>query len=310
MLIPLETTGRRCMVRIKSNKYAATLVDLPCIIEGMKSWDKKGWMKSVDICQMLLVLGRCNGEEEARSFPLPPDVDPKTFQYAHGITAPMKWVRKRRFARTKRARVDEIEAVERRVHAMLEADKAALKYSYSFVTNDELSGSESGSENDATGEPDDYFDDRNGDDVDAGIGVDDFADMLAEAQELGEAENAQATLHPPEEPFAITSTSVTPSAEPTPISAPEPEQSSDEDEDDEGGDEDEDDADKEGDETLRQQLEQIEDMNNKIAQQKDMMRQTGNAILRRKLAKKIEELEDDVAIMKKNAGLVGGDDDE
>jgi TATA-binding protein-associated factor Taf7 len=33
-------------------------VDLPCIVEGMKSWDRRGWYKSADICQMLLVLGR------------------------------------------------------------------------------------------------------------------------------------------------------------------------------------------------------------------------------------------------------------
>jgi transcription initiation factor TFIID subunit 7 len=60
----LQKDGRRAVVFIQGRIYAASLVDLPCIIEGMKSWDKKGWWKSADICQMLLVLGKVNSEED------------------------------------------------------------------------------------------------------------------------------------------------------------------------------------------------------------------------------------------------------
>lgn len=80
----------------------------------MKTWDKKNFFESVDIPQMCLVLGLVKNDEEARTFPLPPDLDSKNYQYAHGLTAPMRDVRKRRFERTARARVDDVEAVEER----------------------------------------------------------------------------------------------------------------------------------------------------------------------------------------------------
>ena len=54
----LRSDGRRAIFTIQGRHYAAWLVDLPCVIEGMKSWDKKSWWKSADVCQMLLVLGR------------------------------------------------------------------------------------------------------------------------------------------------------------------------------------------------------------------------------------------------------------
>ncbi|EFR02314.1 transcription initiation factor TFIID subunit 7 [Nannizzia gypsea CBS 118893] len=121
----LTRDGRRAIVTIRGNIYAAALVDLPAIIEGLKSWDKRGWYKAADICQMLLVLGKVKTEEEAHSYPLPKDVDPATFQYAHGLTPPLRWVRKRRFR--KRISNRTIEAVELEVARLLKEDLAAIK---------------------------------------------------------------------------------------------------------------------------------------------------------------------------------------
>ncbi|KAF3481837.1 transcription initiation factor tfiid 55 kd subunit [Arthroderma uncinatum] len=121
----LTRDGRRATVTIRGNIYAATLVDLPSIVEGLKSWDKRGWYKSADICQMLLVLGKVKSEEEAHSYPLPKDIDPSTFQYAHGLTPPLRWVRKRRFR--KRISNRTIEAVELEVARLLKEDTAAIK---------------------------------------------------------------------------------------------------------------------------------------------------------------------------------------
>jgi transcription initiation factor TFIID subunit 7 len=39
---PLTREGRRAVLKIRDKQYAAALVDLPCIIEGMKSWDRRG----------------------------------------------------------------------------------------------------------------------------------------------------------------------------------------------------------------------------------------------------------------------------
>ena len=119
----LDKDFRRAIVTIRKRMYAAALVDLPCIVETMKSWDKKGWWKVADLCQMLLVLGRCNSEEEAQNFGLPREVDKQTMQYAHGLTPPMHWVRKRRFR--KRLNHKTIANVEEEVERLLEEDEAA-----------------------------------------------------------------------------------------------------------------------------------------------------------------------------------------
>ena len=119
----LDKEGRRTLVTIKGRPYAASLVDLPCIIEGMKSWDRKNWLKSGDIHQMLMVLGPCKDEKEALNYPLPPEVERETYQYPHGLTPPLRYVRKRRFR--KRTDYRSMEAVEAAVEKLIEADERA-----------------------------------------------------------------------------------------------------------------------------------------------------------------------------------------
>ena len=124
----LRSDGRRAIISIQGRHYAAILVDLPCVIEAMKSWfPKQGWMKSADVCQMLMVLGRVEKEEEAANFPLrgvdTGELDEKTWQWAHGVTPPMRWVRKRRFR--KRISVRTVMEVEAEVEALLKADEEA-----------------------------------------------------------------------------------------------------------------------------------------------------------------------------------------
>ena len=118
----VEKGYRRAVVKVRGNMYAAVLVDLPCIVETMKSFDRKGWWKVADCCQMLLVLGRCASDDEARHYRLPPDVDRENFQFAHGLTPPLRAVRKRRW----RARPNYNHAVEAEEQAqrLLEMDLA------------------------------------------------------------------------------------------------------------------------------------------------------------------------------------------
>jgi transcription initiation factor TFIID subunit 7 len=123
--------GRRASVTIRGKAYAATLVDLPCVIEGMKSWDKRGWWKSADICQMLWVFAEIKNEAEAKTIPLPSIVDPVTYQYPHGLTPPMHFARKRRFR--KRVHKSQIEAVEAAVDRLLQADAEAESSTYMII---------------------------------------------------------------------------------------------------------------------------------------------------------------------------------
>lgn len=248
-----DTQGRRGILGVRDTKYAVTMVDLPCIIEGMKSWDKKGFIKSLDVSQMLLVLGPCKNDEEARTYAFPPDVNPHNHQYAHGITAPMKWVRKRRFARTKKIRLDDIEAIDRRVSAMLEADRLSREpvkveltdrdprrdqeqYSGEEEEEDEEDEDMEDADGEIDDEPDDYFNARNAgsgqvvetpgfaetpaEDIDEDD-INEFERMFAEQDAAAAAATAQKgalsqTRLAPEaadSSFAVTSTSASPSAD-------------------------------------------------------------------------------------------------
>ncbi|RMD39937.1 hypothetical protein DV735_g5195, partial [Chaetothyriales sp. CBS 134920] len=315
----LDTHGRRGILQVRDHKYATTMVDLPCLIEGIKSWDKKAWIKSIDICQMVLVLGPCRNDDEARNFPLPEGVDPKTYAYAHGITPPMWSVRKRRFDKTKRARVDDIEAVERKVNALLNDDARAVDSSWEIVEGDpdemersdgeQYSGTEDEDE-DAAGEHDDYFG-RPGPyvgtpgeiDVDAEGEVEEDEDLAAEfarALEEGDGQaaaglsahidaggdnNSSVATTTPAADYASPSASANVTQVDTPASGV-------------------------ADENLRQAKERIAELTAKIKEQKLVLVKTPNLILKRKIAAKIQELEKDRRMMKAMAGAGDDDDDE
>lgn len=195
MFKSLTKDGRRTMITICGHMYAASLVDLPSIVEGLKSWDKRGWYKSADICQMLLVLGRVESEEEARNYPLPRDVDPTTFQFSHGITPPMKFARKRRFR--KRISNRTIEAVELEVARLIREDAAAVKApDYEVLDHAQYMREQQGGEEDyemyddeqdAEGELDEghYADEQPADDI-----GDAFEDELAAEMEAALAAHA------------------------------------------------------------------------------------------------------------------------
>jgi len=100
----------------------------------MKSWDKRGWWKSADICQMLWVFAPIKKEEEAKTIPLPKIIDPNTHQYPHGLTPPMHYARKRRFR--KRISRTAIEAVEDAVEKLLQADEEAESTRWEMIDPD------------------------------------------------------------------------------------------------------------------------------------------------------------------------------
>lgn len=51
--ISLENDLRKGMVRIDDRYLYAKVVDLPCIVEALKTIDKKSFHKTSDICQMV-----------------------------------------------------------------------------------------------------------------------------------------------------------------------------------------------------------------------------------------------------------------
>jgi transcription initiation factor TFIID subunit 7 len=167
----VDDEGRRCMVTVQDQNYAAVLVDLPTITESMKTWDKKSFVKSADICQMLLVFDKVKNEEEVKRAKLPKAVE-HGHRWPHGLTPPMHDCIHRRFR--KRLSKLEIQNKEAEVDRLLRADREALATKWELVDErhelDDADGDdlendyeeeyeEQDVEGDADGEMDDYFGD-------------------------------------------------------------------------------------------------------------------------------------------------------
>jgi len=326
----LDVNGRRGILQVRGKQYAFTIVDLPTITEGMKSWDRKNFIKSVDISQMCLVLGPCKTDEEARTYPLPPDVNPKNYQYAHGLTAPMRNVRKRRFERTARARLDDIEAIERKVNALLEADSKASHTSYEVLDHDpraeedEYSAEEYDSDEDAEGEDEEgYFDHSVAQTPEQQYRPEEISALEALFEQgVEEADYAPGTdtaataampsLHPGSA-NPLSSSAASPAAGETSAFSTDTPAAAASDNDDEGPDVDEDedadasDADQEASDEKAETLAKIKEAEDKIARQREQLRGTSNQMLKKKIAKKIQDLDSDIRMMRRHAGLVDAD---
>lgn len=336
----LDKELRRNMVAIRGTNYAAILVDLPCIIEGMKSWDKRGWWKVADICQMLLVLGPTQDETTAKTHPLPKEVDKSTYAYAHGLTPPMHWVRKRRFR--KRASYRSMEHIDEEVERLIKADLETEKNggSIRFDIKDL----------DAPPEQEEYYDDEppSGfiDTTEDGYGQaypaeeedeeaeEDLEAMLAaefaaaddDADADGEVDDTQVSITVP----AITADSTTILSAETPSSAtaapdtsgaatPAAEASSDEDEEEE---EEEDYDDDEGaspdavDEDLAtkqaelaEQQSQVEDLEREVETARVDYERQKNALLKQRALNKLKSLRDELAMKKRTYGMDDGEEE-
>jgi transcription initiation factor TFIID subunit 7 len=334
---------RRAVVRVQDRRYAAVLVDLPCIVESMKSWDRKGWWKVADIHQMLLVLGRVQGEEEAKNMELPKEVDPKTFQYAHGLTPPMHNARKHRFR--KRVHHRQMENAEEEVERLLREDEAwELNNVQATVKVQEMTQAEldrrqdsgfdqdhtdyDADEMDADGEivdsteeysqqgffPGGEHGDDGGDDLEAmlagALGAEDdeappaSSDMIAESPAtMGDH---PASFVAAENILADDSMAETPAA--TPGGDAQDEQSSDEDESDfEEDDDDEADVVDE-DAAARaaehaQHMEEVTDLEREIAAAKAKIAATTNQLVRRREEDKMRKLEEDLRMKRMAFGL-------
>jgi len=335
----LDKDLRRAIVTVNKTNYAAVMVDLPCIIEGMKSWDKRGWWKVADICQMLLVLGPTEGETTAKYAPLPREVDKNTFAYAHGLTPPMHWVRKRRFRQ--RASYKSVEHVDDEVERLIKADelveKSGGKVTYDIVDNDAPDSA-------APGDQDmDYYDDE--DPADYRTTTEDAYGQAYTAEPMQEEEDdedlegmlgaalfdedmADAPPLPPADAAAELSAVQTTMAEaepeteaPTPAASAETpaaaqEASSDEDDDSEESDEDED----EGPDTIDEEAvaeqavqaqvrEEIEDLEKEVANARANVERSMNPMLRQRNLNKLQSLESELAMKRRNFGMEVDDED-
>ncbi|XP_028397763.1 transcription initiation factor TFIID subunit 7-like [Dendronephthya gigantea] len=137
--IEFQADNRHSTVRVGKSCLTGKLMDLPSIVESLKTVDKKSFYKTADICQMLV----CTDESDE------PNVDveetseqtshkkDKKFVFNHGVTPPLKNVRKRRFRKTARKKHQECPEVEKELKRLLRADVQAESVTFEVLADEE-----------------------------------------------------------------------------------------------------------------------------------------------------------------------------
>uniref|UniRef100_A0A1B0D6A0 TAFII55 protein conserved region domain-containing protein n=1 Tax=Phlebotomus papatasi TaxID=29031 RepID=A0A1B0D6A0_PHLPP len=141
--IRLENDIRYGEVCFDSWYMYAKVVDLPTIIESLKTIDNKSFYKTADICQMMI----CKFEPE---LPTPveeespnknkkkdPNKVDKKFLWPHGVTPPCKNIRKRRFRKTLKKKYVEAPEIEKEVKRLLRVDNEAVSVKWEIIDEEE-----------------------------------------------------------------------------------------------------------------------------------------------------------------------------
>lgn len=129
-------------VRIDHMLLHAKVVDLPTIVESLKTIDNKTFYKTADICQMLICKeddDQTTTDEEtpSKSKKKDPNKVDKKYLWPHGITPPMKNVRKRRFRKTLKKKYVEAPEIEKEVKRLLRVDNEAVNVKWEVINEDE-----------------------------------------------------------------------------------------------------------------------------------------------------------------------------
>ncbi|XP_013361305.1 PREDICTED: transcription initiation factor TFIID subunit 7-like isoform X2 [Chinchilla lanigera] len=147
--IDLASDGCHAVVQVEDVSLSAKLVDLPCVVESLKTFDKKNFYKTADISQMLV----CSAakdlpspvEEPATSSELSVTRNKerdKKYIWKHGLTPPLKNVRKRRFRKTQKKYIESPD-VEKEVKRLLCSDAEAVSARWEVIADDDTKDIES-----------------------------------------------------------------------------------------------------------------------------------------------------------------------
>ncbi|KAJ4822919.1 transcription initiation factor TFIID subunit 7 [Turnera subulata] len=98
--LSFSENGRSGTFAIGDERFPASLLDLPCVVESYKSYDDCALVKTADIGQMIMV------REEG-------DGAPDVVEYRHGLTPAMRDARKRRFRREPDLNPELVQRVEK-----------------------------------------------------------------------------------------------------------------------------------------------------------------------------------------------------
>jgi transcription initiation factor TFIID subunit 7 len=134
--IELASDARHGKLTYGGYVFNTKLVDLPCIIESLKTTDRKSFYKTADISQMLI----CTNDDEE----IPIEVDSpkkkekdKRYIWNHGICPPLKNARKKRFRKVLQKKYQEQPDIEKEVKRLFRMDNEAMDIKWEIVVEEE-----------------------------------------------------------------------------------------------------------------------------------------------------------------------------
>ncbi|CAF3049539.1 unnamed protein product [Rotaria sp. Silwood2] len=160
LFFDLNPERRHGRVKFDDTVFKATLYDLPCITETYKTFDRKTLYKIADLAQILVcrlpgdlsssdddddddeTMKRSNtnattisdgGNEKKKK---EKDKE-KKFQWPHGLTPPLKNVRKRRFRKVARQKTQDRDEMEQEVRRLFRADNEAIDVKWEVIEDDQ-----------------------------------------------------------------------------------------------------------------------------------------------------------------------------
>ncbi|GIY09629.1 transcription initiation factor TFIID subunit 7 [Caerostris darwini] len=132
--IEFEEDLRNATIKYDKWTLPAKLYDLPTIAESSKTLDDKIFYKTGDICQIMIAEeDDVNTEEGASSIKKDKHKKDKRYFCPHGLTPPLKNVRKQRHRKTFKQKNFDIPDTENEVRRLLEADADAYSFHYEIV---------------------------------------------------------------------------------------------------------------------------------------------------------------------------------
>uniref|UniRef100_A0A1B6EID4 TAFII55 protein conserved region domain-containing protein n=1 Tax=Cuerna arida TaxID=1464854 RepID=A0A1B6EID4_9HEMI len=142
LTIKIENDMRYGEVRVDHWLMHAKVLDLPTIIESLKTIDKKSFYKTADICQIVICKEEddhttTDDESPAKQKKKDPNKVEKKFLWPHGITPPLKNVRKRRFRKTLKKKYVEAPEIEKEVKRLLRGDNEAVNVRWEVINEED-----------------------------------------------------------------------------------------------------------------------------------------------------------------------------
>lgn len=141
--IELQHDLRKGAIRYGNDFFYAKMVDLPCLIESLKTVDMKTFYKTADLSQMLITVPEDDNTQDENDSPKKKDKDKKHL-WNHGITPPLKNVRKRRFRKTLKKKYMDQPDIEKEVKRLFRTDSEAISVKWELITEDEKQSAEGG----------------------------------------------------------------------------------------------------------------------------------------------------------------------